>query len=119
VGEFHNGLPNNHYPADRPLAMTPRLIELCFQAAALREVAGQGRIGLPFHVDQVCSYGTPNLADGPLRAVVTPARGEDSLDVDVVDTAGTRYLQLRGYKMVAHPDAVDVEPLRALRPVLV
>jgi len=117
VGQFAKGLPNNHYPADRPLAMTPRLIELCFQAAALREVAGQGRIGLPFHVDQVCSYGTPNLADGPLRAVVTNARNEDSLDAEVVDTAGNRYLQLRGYKMVAHPDAVDAEPLRALHTV--
>jgi len=97
--------------------MTPRLIELCFQAAALREVAGQGRIGLPFHVEQVCLYSTPNLADGPLRAVVTNARNEDSLDAEVVDTAGNRYLQLRGYKMVAHPDAVDAEPLRALHTV--
>jgi malonyl CoA-acyl carrier protein transacylase len=117
VGQFAKGLPNNHYPADRTLTMAPRLIELCFQTAALREVAGQGRIGLPFHVEQVCLYSTPNLADEPLHAVVTNARDEDSLDVEVVDTAGNRYLQLRGYKMVAHPDAVDAEPLRALEAV--
>jgi hypothetical protein len=99
--------------------MAPRLIELCFQAAALREVAGQGRIGLPLHVDQVCLWRSPDLADGPLYAVVAPARDGDSLDAEVVDQAGNSYLRLRGYKMVAHPDAVDVEPLRALRPVLV
>ena len=45
---------------------------------------------------------TPDLANG------------DSLDAEVVDRAGNRYMHLRGYKMVAHPDAVDVEPLRAL-----
>ena len=119
VGQFYKGLPNSHYPPDRPTAMAPRLIELCFQAAALREVAGQGRIGLPLHVDQVCLWRSPDLADGPLYAVVAPARDGDSLDAEVVDQAGNSYLRLRGYKMVAHPDAVDVEPLRALRPVLV
>jgi len=113
VGQFSNRLPVNHYPPESPLAMAPRLIELCFQAAALREVAGQGRIGLPLHVGQVCLWRAPDLAEGPLYAVITPDH-DDSFDAEVVDTAGNRYVQLRGYKMVAHPDAVDVEPLRAL-----
>src|ERR1019366_2461056 len=41
VGQFSKGLPNHHHPSESPLVMAPRLIELCFQAAALREVAVQ------------------------------------------------------------------------------
>ena len=119
VGQFSKGLPNDHYPSDGLLVMAPRLIELCFQAAALREVAGQGRIGLPFHVQEVSVYGSPDLANGPLQAVVTAGPSKGSFEAEVVDPAGNRYVQLRGYKMVAHPDAVDVEPLRSLRPALV
>jgi NAD(P)-dependent dehydrogenase (short-subunit alcohol dehydrogenase family) len=117
VGQYSKGLPNNHYPSDRPLTMAPRLIELCFQTAALREVAGQGRIGLPLHVERVCLYGSPDLAEGRLQAVVTLDPREDSFDAEVVDTAGNRYVHLSGYKMVAHPDPVDAEPLRALHAV--
>jgi hypothetical protein len=54
-----------------------------------------------------------------LYAVVTPDAEEGSFAADVVDTKGNRYLQLRGYKMVAHPDAVDVEPLSVLHAALV
>jgi NAD(P)-dependent dehydrogenase (short-subunit alcohol dehydrogenase family) len=118
VGQFSKGLPNHHHPSESPLVMAPRLIELCFQAAALREVAVQGRIGLPLHVEQVCLWRAPELAEGPLYAVITPDSSEGSFDAEVVDTAGNRYVQLRGYKMVAHPDAVDVEPLRALHAVV-
>jgi len=117
VGQFSGRLPINHYPPDRPLAMAPRLIELCFQTAALRGVAGQGRIGLPLHIGQVCLWRAPDLAEGPLYAVVAPATDEDSFDAEVVDQAGNSYVQLRGYKMVAHPDAVDAEPLTALQAV--
>jgi hypothetical protein len=119
VGQFSGRLPINHYPPESPLAMSPRLIELCFQAAALREVAGQGRIGLPLHVERVSVWRAPDVADGPLHAVVTPDTHEDTFNAEVVDTAGNRYVQLRGYKMVAHPDAVDVEPLRAMHAALV
>ena len=77
----------------------------------------QGRIGLA----AACwaksrLWRSPDLAEGPLYAVVTPAADGDSFDAEVVDAAGNRYVHLRGYKMVAHPDAVDVEPLRALKP---
>jgi len=113
VGQFYKGLPHNHQPPESPLAMAPRLIELCFQSAALRGVAGEGRIGLPWHVGQVCLWRAPELAEGPLQAVVTPNPEEESFNVEVMDTAGNRYVHLRGYKMVAHPDAVDVELLRA------
>ena len=95
--------------------MAPRLIELCFQTAALREVAGEGRIGLPRHVGEVCLGRPVELAEGPLYAVVTSDAKGDSFEAEVLDRAGNRYLQLRGYQMVAHPDAVDVTPLLALQ----
>ena len=117
VGRFSKDLPNHHYPPESPLVMAPRLIELCFQAAALREVAGQGRIGLPLSVRRVSLGRAQDLAEGPLHAVITPDPKEDSFDAEVVDTVGNCYIQLRGYKMVAHPDAVDAEPLRALHAV--
>jgi acyl transferase domain-containing protein/acyl carrier protein len=118
VGQFSSTLPNHHDPPGLPLTMAPRLVELCFQTAALQEAAGQGRIGLPLHVDQVCLYRAPDLAEGPLYAVVTPDPRQDSFNAAVMDTAGNCYLQLRGYQMVVHPDAVDVEPLRGLQAVL-
>jgi hypothetical protein len=118
VGQFFQGLPDHHHPLDRPLAMAPRLIELCFQAAALREVAAQGRIGLPLHVDRVCQWRSPDQAEGPLYAVITPDPNQDSFNADVVDAAGNQYLPLRGYKMVGHPDTVDATPLLAMQAAL-
>ena len=53
VGEMAADLPDNHRPAAQPLAIAPRLIELCFQTAGLWEMAVQHRMGLPRHVDRV------------------------------------------------------------------
>jgi hypothetical protein len=114
VGQFFQGLPDNHYPPDLLLAASPRLIELCFQAGALRAVAEQGRIGLPLHVDQVRLWRSPELAAGPIYATVTPSAREDSFDIEVLDAGGNRYLQLSGYQMVVHPDPVDATPFQAL-----
>jgi acyl transferase domain-containing protein len=114
VCRFFASLPGHHFPPERPLAMAPRLIELCFQAAALREVADRGRIGLPLHVGEVRLWRSPDLAEGPLDVVVAPAADGGGFDAEVVDAAGSRYLHLRGYTMVQHPDAVDVEPLRGV-----
>ena len=115
VGQFYNRLPDNHHPPGRPLVMAPRLIELCFQAAALGEVAGQGRIGLPLYIQKVGLWRSPDLAEGPLHAVVTPGSHADSFDAEVIDAAGNRYVHLHGYQMVAHPDAVDATLLRAMQ----
>ncbi|HLY16395.1 MAG TPA: SDR family oxidoreductase [Bryobacteraceae bacterium] len=115
VGQFYTGLPANHYPPEKPLAISPRAIELCFQAAALQEVAAQGRIGLPLQVARVTAWRSPELSDGPLYAVITPDPRADAYDAELVDAAGNRYLELRGYRMVPHPDAVDATPLQALQ----
>ena len=110
-------LPSNHQPPEQPRSMAPRLIELCFQTAGLWEIA-QGRMGLPQHIDRVSLFRAPELAEGPLFAVVTPDLENGSFAVEVVDTAGTRYLSLSGYRMVALPEGIDGELVKPLQAVL-
>jgi hypothetical protein len=50
-----------------------------------------------------------------LYAVVTPHAAEGSFDAEVIDTAGNKYLRLRGYRTVALPSSVDGDVLKALR----
>ncbi len=118
VGELTKNLPGNHQPSELPTLMAPRLIELCFQTAGLWEMGVHNRMGLPLHVEQVSWLRSPQLAEGPLYAIVTPDEGQESFDAEVVDNAGNRYLQVSGYRTVALPNRIDVEPLRAMRAVL-
>jgi len=75
----------------------------------------QSRMGLPQHIDRVSSLRSPDLAEGRLYAVVTPNQAQGSFDAEVVDLAGNRYVQLRGYRTVAIPNSIDGEGLRALQ----
>ena len=118
IGELAANLPDNNQPSNQPTLMAPRLIELCFQTAGLWEMGVHNRMGLPLHVEQVCWSRSPQLAEGPLYAIVTPDEQQESFNAEVVDTAGNRYLQVSGYRTVALPNSVDVEPLHAMRPVL-
>ncbi len=117
VGQMARGLPSNHFPAKHPTLAAPRLIELCFQTAALWGVIGQGRMGLPEHLDEVFIWRLPELDQGPLYAVAAPNPDDGSFEAEVLDAAGNRYVGLRGFRVVAHPDGVDPESLKALRPV--
>ncbi len=105
VGEMAGRLPDHHSPTGVPLAIAPRLIELCFQTAGLWEMAVRHRMGLPLHVDSVSLYRDPEEAAGTLFAVVTPR--QECFDVEVVDAAGTRYLQVSGYRTVTFREDVD------------
>jgi hypothetical protein len=116
IGQLAQGLPNNHQPSEWPAVTAPRLIELCFQTAGLLEMTGEGRFGLPQHVDRVCVWSAPGLADAQLYAVVTPSAG-GGFDAEVVDTRGTRYVQLSGYHTVALANKIEGEALKALQAV--
>jgi 3-oxoacyl-(acyl-carrier-protein) synthase/acyl carrier protein/NAD(P)-dependent dehydrogenase (short-subunit alcohol dehydrogenase family) len=118
VGLMAKGLPNNHHPSELATLMAPRLIELCFQTAGIWEMGVQGRMGLPQHIDRVSSLvRDPERAEGRLYAVVTPTR-ERSFAAEVVDAKGNLYVQLRGYRTVEIPNAVDAERLKALQAAL-
>jgi hypothetical protein len=107
VGEMAADLPGNHHPNDQPLAIAPRLIELCFQTAGLFEMAVQHRMGLPRHVDRVMLYRSPDGANGPLFAIVTPDPAAESFHADVVDRTGARYLHVSGYRTVVFREDID------------
>ena len=114
VGRMTEQLPENHTPAEQPTLMAPRLIELCFQTAGLWEISEQGRMGLPLHVDRVCLLRSPALAEGRTHALVTPVRNGEGFNVEVVDSAGHRLVELSGYRTVALPTPVDSESLKVL-----
>jgi NAD(P)-dependent dehydrogenase (short-subunit alcohol dehydrogenase family) len=116
VGLFAGGLGNNHHPAAQPTLMAPRLIELCFQTAGLWQLGVQSQMGLPQHVDRIHVWRAPDLANGPLYAVVTPYPLQGSFDADVVDTAGNHYVRLSGYRTVPFPVAADA--LKTLQTVM-
>jgi hypothetical protein len=117
VGQMARSLPENHQPAGRPLAMAPRLIELCFQTAGLWEMAVNHRMGLPYHIDRVRLRRAPELAEGPLVAVVTPRADGAIFDANVVDAAGNLYLHVSGYRTVAFREAEAFETVHALEAV--
>ena len=115
VGEMAANLPGNHHPPEQPLALEPRLLELCFQTVGLWELSMQSRMGLPHHAARVSPGRRLDLIEGTLYAVVTPHPEDQSFDADVVDAAGNRYLQLSGYRTVALAEGVNAEPLIGLR----
>jgi len=115
VGLLPRTLPNNHVPPELPTCMSPRLIELCFQTAGLWEMGVQGRMGLPWQIDQVCVYRDPKLAEGRLYAVVTPDSAKASFDAEVVDASGNCFVTLKGYRTVALPNAVEPAQLKVLQ----
>jgi len=118
IGEMSPHLPENHQPAERPTVIDPRMIELCFQTAGLWQMAAEGRMGLPWKVQQLSAHSAPKPNGGRLFAVVTPRPDQGAFDAEVVDAAGNRYLRLQGYRTVELPDNVDSERLQALQNIL-
>jgi hypothetical protein len=116
IGQMSSKLPNNHEPSALPLAMAPRLIELCFQTAGIWELGVQKHMGLPMHINRVSVVAGPHERQpGTLYAVITPNVEKGTLDGEVVDSSGTRYVELSGYSTVTVPNAVNVEDLRVLQ----
>ncbi len=120
VGCLAADLPPDHDPVQQPTEVDPRLIELCFQTAGVRELGAAGRMALPTHVDRVLRYavGRP----GATFALVRP-RGEfgdaaTKVDADVVDERGHVLLRIEGYSTTALPGAVESAALEPIRVAL-
>ena len=100
-------LPVDRAPADAPLTLAPRLVELCFQAAGLWEAARGDRLALPLHVGSTRVLLDPTEAAGPLVAHAEVHDGH--VDALVVDDEGRVVVRLDGYTTVplnAVPDGV-------------
>ncbi len=113
VGRLADDLPADH-AGDAPLAITPRLIELCFQTAGVWELGTSGRMALPTHVDRVLLFDGDGAQAGPRWAVVTP-RGDGVSDADVVGGDGRVVLRLEGYRTIELPGGPDAEDLAPIR----
>src|SRR5262249_25613411 len=113
VGLMAEGLPANH-TSGQPLAVAPRLMELCFQTAGLWQMLAERRMGLPAHIDRVTVLRSPEFAEGRLYAVVNALPHEGTFDAEVVDAAGNRFLEMTGYRTMAVPEPVNLDALLAL-----
>jgi acyl transferase domain-containing protein/NAD(P)-dependent dehydrogenase (short-subunit alcohol dehydrogenase family) len=118
IGKLSSNLPENHKPTERTTLVRPRLIELCFQTAGLWQMAAQGRMGLPWKVEQLQTNTAPKPNGEALYAVVTPHPEAGVFDAEVVDAKGTRYLRLNGYHTIELPDTIDSEQLKELQGML-
>ena len=87
-----------------PFTLEPRLIELCFQTAGLREIKARHQMGLPQHVDSVEVLETEPA--GRVEAVVKDD-GAGGFDAAVVDEQGHAILKVHGYRTVALPAPIE------------
>ncbi|MFZ2487487.1 MAG: SDR family NAD(P)-dependent oxidoreductase, partial [Anaerolineae bacterium] len=104
VALMADNLGPNTEPADVESLMAPRLVELCFQAAALWHVKTHGAMAFPLGFVAVTAYRQPAEADGRrLTAVVETTDDGDTFDCQVLDDAGNVFVTLRGYSTVGRP----------------
>jgi NAD(P)-dependent dehydrogenase (short-subunit alcohol dehydrogenase family)/acyl carrier protein len=110
------GLPPNHEPAALPLLVAPRLVELCFQAAGLDELAEHERMGLPSAIDRV------ELIDAVERAgavaVVVQSDGA-GYGATVTDGEGNVLVRVSGYRTMPLPGTAGTAALAPLKGVRV
>jgi 3-hydroxymyristoyl/3-hydroxydecanoyl-(acyl carrier protein) dehydratase len=118
LGKLQTDLP----PATsqgQPLAVTPRLLELCFQTAGIWEAGATGALGLPASIERLVLY-KREVGGAPIYAEVKPTLSQDNrpcFDARVVDAQGHLYLELKGYRTSPFPGTIDsarLQPLRAL-----
>ncbi|MFG2006793.1 SDR family NAD(P)-dependent oxidoreductase [Spirillospora sp. NPDC048911] len=104
---------------DEPhLTLSPRLVELCFQAAGLWEAGSHGRLALPHRVGRIRMFriGLP----GPLHARIVPRPGDPEqlgFDCVVLDAEGDVVLRVEGYRTIALPGEISAELRSRLGPV--
>jgi NAD(P)-dependent dehydrogenase (short-subunit alcohol dehydrogenase family) len=115
VGRLADALPPNHRPPEQPVALAPRLVELCFQTAGTWDIGRQGQLGLPTSVARVTVAEDATEGPGPRLAVVRPV-GDGSFDAVVVDGDGRVLVRLDGYRTTTLPGGPgddEIAPFRA------
>ena len=103
VGEMARDLPAQLAAGRAELVARPRLVELCFQTAAIADMrAGRG-MALPNAVGTLTLAPGAEGAKGPLLAVVTRAAEGDAVDAVVADSGGNVLVRLAGYRTILVP----------------
>ncbi|MDW8316858.1 MAG: SDR family NAD(P)-dependent oxidoreductase [Anaerolineae bacterium] len=104
VALMSHSLPPNTEPADVESLMAPRLVELCFQAAALWHIKTHNAMAFPLGFRSVTAYRQPVEAEGRrLYGIVRTADHGETFDCQVVDEAGKLFVELLGYRTVGRP----------------
>ena len=99
----HNLGPNTE-PATAESIMAPRLVELCFQAAALWNTKVKNAMALPLGFETVTVYRQPQEAEGRrLYCVCKTNNDGETFDAEVVDETGNVFVNLKSYLTVARP----------------
>jgi hypothetical protein len=107
-------LPDNHTPADSPLAIAPRLAELCFQTAGLWEAGRDGQLALPMQVERLRVLRDPAGVKGALFSHATQS-APGVFDCVVVDDKGKVVLDMVGYHSIAFPSPIPEAVATTLR----
>ena len=118
LGKFNKQLISKEELAN-PLSVTPLLIELCFQTAALWEAGKTGTLALPHSVGSLKTY--PHLINGvSLFAEVKPidSDGKITFDARVVDERGNVFVELRDYRTSPLPYPAEEETIAPLQAIL-
>jgi NAD(P)-dependent dehydrogenase (short-subunit alcohol dehydrogenase family) len=97
------GLPPNAAPADAGTLMAPRLVELCFQAAALWSLKTRGAMAFPAGLKSLRVRRQEPEPGGPRLLCRMRPRDAETFDGEVIDEAGTVYVELEGFRTVARP----------------
>jgi len=118
VGLFVKSLPENHKPADAPVIVSPRSIELCFQTVSLSNLALQERLGLPYAFRRLQFASLPTKDAGDTFLAVIAPNEDGTYDGKLVDDKGNVYITLEGYRVMELPDPVAPELLEPLQKVL-
>jgi hypothetical protein len=99
----HNLGPNTE-PVNAESVMAPRLMELCFQAAALWNTKVKNAMAFPLGFEAVTAYRQPQEAEGRrLYCVCTTNNDGVSFDAKVMDEGGSVFVSLKSYLTVARP----------------
>ncbi|MFN8443174.1 MAG: SDR family NAD(P)-dependent oxidoreductase [Caldilineaceae bacterium] len=102
VAIMPSNLPPNSLPAEVTMLMAPRLVELCFQCAALWSTQCKNAMALPSGIDSLTVYRQPEEANGQrLYALVCAVEDGKCYDAQVVDESGNLYVDLKGYRTVS------------------
>jgi hypothetical protein len=103
VARMATDLPPQAEPAGAVMLIAPRLVELCFQAAALWSLKARNAMAFPAGLGSVSVYRQEPAAGAErIWCALETADGE-SFSGQVVDEAGNVYVDLKGYRTVARP----------------
>jgi hypothetical protein len=119
IGLFAKDLPANHMPAELPLLVFPRFIEMGFQTASLTGLTLQSRLGLPDAFQELRITASPEKEPNETFFALVTSNPDGSYDAKIVDGKGNVYLILRGYRTMNLPDPIPADLLAPLQNALI